>query len=70
MAKPTEQTYVLGGHEVALSNPDKVYFPKAGITKRDLVDPNYDPREGYAGMSWDEEARRREVIASSCRRSL
>ena len=24
--------------EVALSNPDKIYFPKAGYTKRDLVE--------------------------------
>jgi DNA ligase D-like protein (predicted polymerase) len=27
----------IGGHEVAISNPDKVYFPEAGITKLDLV---------------------------------
>ncbi len=38
MAMPAKQTYELGGHEVALSNPDKVYFPKAGITKRELVE--------------------------------
>lgn len=38
MAKPAKQPYVLAGHEVALSNPDKVYFAKAGITKRELVE--------------------------------
>jgi bifunctional non-homologous end joining protein LigD len=27
----------IGGREVAISNPDKVYFPKAGHTKMDLV---------------------------------
>jgi DNA ligase D-like protein (predicted polymerase) len=27
----------LSGREVALTNPDKVYFPQAGYTKRDLV---------------------------------
>jgi DNA ligase D-like protein (predicted polymerase) len=27
----------VGGREVAISNPDKVYFPKAGHTKLDLV---------------------------------
>ncbi|MBA4171001.1 MAG: DNA polymerase domain-containing protein, partial [Chloroflexi bacterium] len=26
-----------GGREVAISNPEKVYFPKAGHTKLDLV---------------------------------
>ncbi len=38
MAKTEHQVFELGGHEVRLSNPDKVYFPKAGITKRDLVE--------------------------------
>ena len=27
----------IGGREVAISNPDKVYFPKADHTKMDLV---------------------------------
>jgi DNA ligase D-like protein (predicted polymerase) len=27
----------VGGHEVAVSNPSKVYFPEAGITKLDVV---------------------------------
>ena len=38
MAKAKQQILELAGHEVGLSNPDKVYFPKAGITKRQLVD--------------------------------
>ncbi|HZD73013.1 MAG TPA: ATP-dependent DNA ligase, partial [Actinomycetota bacterium] len=25
------------GHEVTISNPDKVYFPRTGHTKLDLV---------------------------------
>ena len=27
----------IGGREVSISNPDKVYFPRAGHTKLDLV---------------------------------
>ena len=27
----------IGGREVAVSNPDKVYFPETGYTKMDLV---------------------------------
>src|SRR5919112_1864193 len=27
----------IGGREVSISNPDKVYFPDAGVTKMDLV---------------------------------
>ena len=27
----------LAGHEVAVSNPSKVYFPRAGVTKLDMV---------------------------------
>src|SRR5919107_935790 len=27
----------IGGREVSVSNPDKVYFPDAGVTKMDLV---------------------------------
>jgi DNA ligase D-like protein (predicted polymerase) len=35
---PTEkELLVLDGHEVTISNPSKVYFPDAGITKGDLV---------------------------------
>jgi DNA ligase D-like protein (predicted polymerase) len=28
----------VGGREVSISNPDKIYFPEAGITKRELVE--------------------------------
>src|SRR6202023_4325839 len=27
----------LAGHEVAVSNPGKVYFPRAGVTKLEMV---------------------------------
>src|SRR5271156_4599637 len=36
MAEP-KQVFELAGHEVAISNPSKVYFPRAGVTKRDMV---------------------------------
>src|SRR5574337_645179 len=36
MADPRE-TVAVAGREVSISNPDKVYFPAAGYTKRDLV---------------------------------
>jgi DNA ligase D-like protein (predicted polymerase) len=38
MAKATHRLLSLGGHDVKLSNPDKIYFPKAGITKLELVE--------------------------------
>ncbi|MBV8759376.1 MAG: non-homologous end-joining DNA ligase [Deltaproteobacteria bacterium] len=38
MAKAKKQIFELGGFEVALSNPEKIYFPKAGITKLELVE--------------------------------
>ncbi len=37
MAKAKQEILVLAGHEVAVSNPEKMYFPKAGITKLELV---------------------------------
>ena len=36
MAEP-KKVLELAGHEVAVSNPSKVYFPRAGVTKLDLV---------------------------------
>ncbi|HEY7466900.1 MAG TPA: DNA polymerase domain-containing protein [Dehalococcoidia bacterium] len=30
-------TIEIGGHEVTITNPDKVYFPRLGLTKLDLV---------------------------------
>jgi len=37
VVKPKPETLVVDGHEVTLSNPDKVLFPEAKYTKRDLV---------------------------------
>jgi len=37
VAKAPQEILVLAGHEVAVSNPEKIYFPKAGITKLALV---------------------------------
>ncbi len=36
-AKPKKETFEVAGREVAVTNPDKIFFPKAGITKLDLV---------------------------------
>src|SRR5579864_674725 len=33
-----KELITVAGREVTISNPDKVYFPEAGYTKRDLVD--------------------------------
>src|SRR5678815_1509012 len=46
MAKAEQDILELAGHEVKLSNPDKVYFPSAGITKRELVDYYLAVQEG------------------------
>jgi len=35
--KPAQELLTIGDREVALSNPDKVLFPDAGYTKRDVV---------------------------------
>jgi len=37
MPKPAQERLELGGFEVGISNPEKVYFPDAGITKLELV---------------------------------
>jgi DNA ligase D-like protein (predicted polymerase) len=34
---PRKEILEIAGHEVTVSNPDKLYFPKAGHTKLDLV---------------------------------
>ena len=36
-AKPAPVVIAAAGREVAISNPEKLYFPEAGITKLDLV---------------------------------
>jgi bifunctional non-homologous end joining protein LigD len=37
VGKPEQEIFELDGHEVPVTNPRKVYFPKAGITKLELV---------------------------------
>src|SRR4029453_16056352 len=37
MPKPEKTLIEVGGREVAISNPSKVYFPEAGITKLEVV---------------------------------
>jgi len=37
VAKPKKEILVLEGHEVTVSNPEKIYFPKANVTKLELV---------------------------------
>jgi bifunctional non-homologous end joining protein LigD len=37
MAEAKKEILELAGHEVAVSNPGKVYFPRAGVTKLDMV---------------------------------
>jgi DNA ligase D-like protein (predicted polymerase) len=37
MAKAASETLTLDGHAVTITNPSKVYFPEAGITKLELV---------------------------------
>jgi bifunctional non-homologous end joining protein LigD len=37
MARRTAEIIEVAGREVSVSNPDKVYFPETGYTKRDLV---------------------------------
>jgi DNA ligase D-like protein (predicted polymerase) len=37
VAKAAQEIVSLAGHEVAISNPDKIYFPRAGISKLALV---------------------------------
>jgi bifunctional non-homologous end joining protein LigD len=37
MARTESETLSLDGHDVTISNPGKVFFADAGITKMDLV---------------------------------
>jgi len=43
MAKAASETLTLDGHAVTVSNPAKVYFPEAGITKLELVHSTTSP---------------------------
>jgi DNA ligase D-like protein (predicted polymerase) len=38
VAKPQKEILQLDGHEVTVTNPEKIYFPKAGISKLQLVE--------------------------------
>jgi DNA ligase D-like protein (predicted polymerase) len=38
MAKAEHRVLEIAGHEVTVSNPNKLYFPQAGITKLELVE--------------------------------
>ena len=46
MAKATGELLHVAGHDVTVSNPEKVYFPEAGITKLELVRYYLDVAEG------------------------
>jgi bifunctional non-homologous end joining protein LigD len=46
MAKAKQELLEVAGFEVAVSNPDKIYFPDAGITKLELVRYYLDVADG------------------------
>jgi DNA ligase D-like protein (predicted polymerase) len=46
VAKPEQEILELDGREVPITNPSKIYFPKAGITKLELVRYYLDVAEG------------------------
>ncbi|MEO8842463.1 MAG: DNA primase small subunit domain-containing protein [Kofleriaceae bacterium] len=46
MAKATQELLEVAGFEVAVSNPEKIYFPELGITKLELVRYYLDVAEG------------------------
>ena len=48
MAEP-KKVLELAGHEVAISNPSKVFFPRAGVTKLDMVRYYLSVAEGALG---------------------
>ena len=52
-ASENSETLLVAGRELTLSNPDKVFFPAAGITKRDLVHYYLSGRGGRAArLGW------------------
>jgi len=46
VAKPEQEILELDGREVPITNPKKIYFPRAGITKLELVRYYLDVAEG------------------------
>ena len=38
MPKPEPEVLQVAGREVTITNPDKVFFPRLGVTKRDMVE--------------------------------
>ena len=42
----TTETLTVDGHEITISNPEKVFFPEIGLTKMDLVRYYLDVAEG------------------------
>ena len=46
--KVTKELLELDGHEVTISNPQKIYFPRAGITKLELVQYYLSVADGVA----------------------
>jgi DNA primase len=35
---PQPELLTVAGREVTITNPDKVFFPRLGVTKRDMVE--------------------------------
>lgn len=53
MAKPAPIVWSLDGHDVSISNPDKVWFPEAGITKLEVATYYRAVADGALRGVWD-----------------